>query len=1185
VALLSPGYSPESQQELVQSKYLAMVQDLDVHCSRVSERVAAFQTALEGERGENCCRALQLCDQQRRTTRLHEVLCQLQSELFQTRRDAGKRTADAPTETAGKQEIPLGSSGSAQTNGTLPASHPVALGVSQDTAVETHSADAADPKAAAAEVSRAPPEPSPAPAVTPVTPVNPERGSERDRVESAMREILEELRFEHLVMRCQGCYEFGALARAQLRMDNDTLTASVDGVMYEPFKEFICKLQASTTSSRRNSMSREDPVALEAEALRPEEQSPSHAPERGALRTASKGASSSPSRPRSKERRGVAEKGPASGQGATLSRASQAAKAAPRKNGTPRAKENGILKPPARVDPTRSKVDKKGVDPATPVRNGGVSSHACSTSEGLSPSNHSGQLSRNASSTAGSCVVGSSLTNPAASSTPACSPSMPKRAEQSFPGYPSPRMACVSPPRAREVRAMTPQPPRAACAATPRSFVPSPPKTPLYTQASSPTSMPAHYVMLPEGFHTVPRQASLVRYAQAQVTPRRHEVDLSQSWYTPRSPVQHETPVRHRPVQAPVSFVSHPIQRGRAASTSPVRFVRPPVPVLGRLGRMFFDPFLTDEDDGITPARAAGTSGEKVTLTTNSFRIVWEGKDSYIFQYQYDLPDRDISQREEKKLLEQVWGDLKQKLTHFIVRCPGEIFSPKLVPDFSVAVKGGDGDETSQFKVSFMSKIHADQINEGIMGTASVVGQHIVRKLAEPLRIQKVGKRYYNNCPQGKTNQLVIIGGFCANMAAVGKAGPLLRLDMTPRLVRKETIANTVLEVCRGNGMDPWAFTEDAVKAEWCKHCVSATVVTSYNSRVYRIKAVHFDMNPADKFTMYHRDSKEYTKLSYAEYLQAFYSMPCTHENQPLLEAYPEKASEQVFLLPEFCSQTGLSPEMRKDKSSYVEALKQLKVAPQDRYEAIITHAKDMCTQQTVMKEWGCYLPSKPLQVEGRLLSSLQVAYKEKKFGTVEEGSWERSLRNGLQCAVKLEKWLLVYPKEDEQVVDIWLGSFRDIAQVAFGLTTAQPTRIVLDTMGQLYTTLKTVMPDRPELVLLLMPHKETKAYMVFKRTMATEFPCISQVVTSETIRKRQNIAKILSRVVLQINAKFGAPLWNIIPPEQAEDSQDFVDFKKTPSMVVGIELHETSCTLGLVATLDNTFSQHFSKAAMMDKK
>ncbi|CAJ1450008.1 unnamed protein product, partial [Effrenium voratum] len=243
VALLSPGYSPESQQELVQSKYLAMVQDLDVHCSRVSERVAAFQTALEGERGENCCRALQLCDQQRRTTRLHEVLCQLQSELFQTRRDAGKRTADAPTETAGKQEIPLGSSGSAQTNGTLPASHPVALGVSQDTAVETHSADAADPKAAAAEVSRAPPEPSPAPAVTPVTPVNPERGSERDRVESAMREILEELRFEHLVMRCQGCYEFGALARAQLRMDNDTLTASVDGVMYEPFKEFICKLQ------------------------------------------------------------------------------------------------------------------------------------------------------------------------------------------------------------------------------------------------------------------------------------------------------------------------------------------------------------------------------------------------------------------------------------------------------------------------------------------------------------------------------------------------------------------------------------------------------------------------------------------------------------------------------------------------------------------------------------------------------------------------------------------------------------------------------------------------------------------------------------------------------------------------------------------------------------------------------
>lgn len=59
--------------------------------------------------------------------------------------------------------------------------------------------------------------------------------------------------------------------------------------------------------------------------------------------------------------------------------------------------------------------------------------------------------------------------------------------------------------------------------------------------------------------------------------------------------------------------------------------------------------------------------------------------------------------------------------------------------------------------------------------------------------------------------------------------------------------------------------------------------------------------------------------------------------------------------------------------------------------------------------------------------------------------------------------------------------------------------------------------------------------YHSFKFLACEQYPCISQVVRSDTIRKRQSIGSILHKVVQQINVKFGGPMWQIIP----KDSED----------------------------------------------
>eukprot|EP00434_Breviolum_minutum_P027785 symbB.v1.2.024573.t1/scaffold2273.1/size83577/4 len=247
VALLSPGRTQENQQEMVNSRYLAMIEDLETYCESMTERIAGFQGALEGERGENCCRALQLCDQQRRTTRLHETLCKLQSELFWTRPGSVLRPAGT-----GPREFCQVDTGAESTQAGE-AMRPLALSKSlrddsaEESAAERDVASSTD----ATFVHAVPATDEVLEVLSPKRTVTPRTPTPRERMENFMREILEELHFEHLVVRNSSGYAFGPCGRAQLRLEGEEVMASKDGVVYQPFKDFILQLQEQEHASVR----------------------------------------------------------------------------------------------------------------------------------------------------------------------------------------------------------------------------------------------------------------------------------------------------------------------------------------------------------------------------------------------------------------------------------------------------------------------------------------------------------------------------------------------------------------------------------------------------------------------------------------------------------------------------------------------------------------------------------------------------------------------------------------------------------------------------------------------------------------------------------------------------------------------------------------------------------------------
>ena len=117
------------------------------------------------------------------------------------------------------------------------------------------------------------------------------------------------------------------------------------------------------------------------------------------------------------------------------------------------------------------------------------------------------------------------------------------------------------------------------------------------------------------------------------------------------------------------------------------------------------------------------------------------------------------------------------------------------------------------------------------------------------------------------------------------------------------------LERCHG-----WHRYLSTISA-WLRFCAS-TVVTNYNFRVYRINQVHFDMNPFHTFAYHQRggsDVEKFVEITYAKLSETFHEKSVTFERRPLLEAYPEKAQERVFLLPEVCCTAGVTDEMRQE--------------------------------------------------------------------------------------------------------------------------------------------------------------------------------------------------------------------------------------------------------------------------------
>lgn len=125
---------------------------------------------------------------------------------------------------------------------------------------------------------------------------------------------------------------------------------------------------------------------------------------------------------------------------------------------------------------------------------------------------------------------------------------------------------------------------------------------------------------------------------------------------------------------------------------------------------------------------------------------------------------------------------------------------------------------------------------------------------------------------------------------------------------------------------------------------------------------------------------------------------------------------------------------------------------------------------------------------------------------------------------------------------------------------------------------LKNKVKDDVQMVVLILPGAKGKnsLYDDVKRFLLTEYPIPSQVVLAQTIAKGKNLRSIVSKILIQMNAKLGGIPW-------AVDNLPFMD---KPTMICGLDVfHATSLgkksVLALSCSMNNSATTYWSTSVV----
>mmetsp|Transcript_23457 Transcript_23457/g.31429 ORF Transcript_23457/g.31429 Transcript_23457/m.31429 type:complete len:251 (-) Transcript_23457:555-1307(-) len=129
--------------------------------------------------------------------------------------------------------------------------------------------------------------------------------------------------------------------------------------------------------------------------------------------------------------------------------------------------------------------------------------------------------------------------------------------------------------------------------------------------------------------------------------------------------------------------------------------------------------------------------------------------------------------------------------------------------------------------------------------------------------------------------------------------------------------------------------------------------------------------------------------------------------------------------------------------------------------------------------------------------------------------------------------------------------------------------------------TLQQQLNEGVQMVVLILPGSKGRCnlYDDVKKFLLTEFPIPSQVILTSTIQRGKNLRSIISKVLIQMNAKLGGTPWAV----------DKLPFMNEPTMICGMDVfHSTALgkksVLALTASMNQSATTYWSTSVIQDE-
>ena len=584
-----------------------------------------------------------------------------------------------------------------------------------------------------------------------------------------------------------------------------------------------------------------------------------------------------------------------------------------------------------------------------------------------------------------------------------------------------------------------------------------------------------------------------------------------------------------------------------------------------------------------------GKAGDQIQLYSNFFKM--EMFPNYSL-HQYDVKySPEIHNKKMRTALLNNHKDLIGPVRAF----DGHIlFLPKRLQD-KTTVKTSQLKSTGQnVKLTITHRAEIPPNSESAVAIFNIVFKRVLRMMD----CEQIQRHYYAPSlaiPIPK-HKLEVWPGYTTTIANY-ENNLMLTADMAFKILRSDTVL-AVMEDIREKHLSRGNFKEEIIR-----QLVGQTVLTRYNNKTYRIDDIDFSKTASDSFKTTNRKLRQQRHqqpengepqefdLTYCEYIQTRHNITVTKPKQPLIVSRPKirdlrkGQTEEIHLVPELCSLTGLPDEALKDFNMMKDLAVHTRVGPDGRVKNLKNFIDRINSQENVQQElsgWGLKFANGLIKINARQLpaevltqgNNVQYSYDRSR------ADWERELRGKHLIGCKeLKNWLFVYgANRDAENAQNFLQALMRVGP-PMGFNVARPQQLQLSdtSTASFIRTIKANLKSNPQMVVCMMPTARKDLYDSIKKLCCLEHAVPSQCFIGKTVMKRDRVMSVATKIGLQMNVKLGGQPWA-------------ADIPLHNAMVCGIDTYHDSAVKGrsaaaIVCTLDKAYTRFFSKVTLQSNK